>query len=228
MRLAVRVAVLSFGIALLTSVGIAQQPEGLAPDSPKTASKEAPGHSAYVDAFVARMMAFDKDKDGKLTRDEITDERLLRLFDRADANHDGVVTKAELVDLATKMAADDVGGGRRGGPGGRPDGGFGGPGGGPGRPPEPGQILPDFLQEMLNLTAEQKKQVENLQKEVNTKLDKILTDEQKKQLKEMRNRGPGGNGPPPGPPDEDGPPRGPRGRNGQPPGPEGADNPPRR
>ena len=59
----------------------------------------------------------------------------------------------------------------------------------------------------MNLTAEQKKQVDALQKEVDAKLAKMLTDEQKKQLKEMRSRGPGGNGPPPGPPDENGPPR---------------------
>jgi hypothetical protein len=39
------------------------------------------------------MMALDKNKDGKLTRDEVTDPRLLRLFEQADTNQDGVVTK---------------------------------------------------------------------------------------------------------------------------------------
>jgi len=52
-----------------------------------------------VDSFVARMMAFDKNKDGKLTRDEITDDRLLRLFDRADSKKVGVVTKDDLAAL---------------------------------------------------------------------------------------------------------------------------------
>src|SRR5262249_31091766 len=55
-----------------------------------------------VEELVTRMMTFDKNKDGKLTRDEITDERLLPLFDRADANKDGVVTKDELTALFTK------------------------------------------------------------------------------------------------------------------------------
>ncbi len=131
MKLAVQVAELCVGFAMLAAVGRAQPPERVAADSPKTAAKDVPAHAAYVDAFVTRMMAFDKNKDGKLTRDEITDERLLRLFDRADADHDGVVTKADLIDLATKMAVDDTGSGRRGGTGGGPDGGFGGPGGGP-------------------------------------------------------------------------------------------------
>ena len=40
---------------------------------------------ATADGLVARMMAFDKDGDGKLTKSEVTDERLHRLFDRADA-----------------------------------------------------------------------------------------------------------------------------------------------
>src|ERR1041385_4835318 len=78
--------------------------------------------------------------------------------------------------------------GRRGpgGPGGR------GPGGVGGGAPQPGQLLPPFFQEMLKLTAEQKRQLEDLQKEVDGKLAMILTAEQKKQLAEMRDRGPGG------------------------------------
>ncbi|HBI44099.1 MAG TPA: hypothetical protein DDY78_14785, partial [Planctomycetales bacterium] len=164
------------------------------------------------------MMAFDKKKDGKLTKDEVTDERLKRLFDQADANKDGVVTKEELMALAAKLDAEQ--GGERGergpgdrGPGGPPPGDRGpdgpppgdrGPDGPPpggpdgprsGPPPRPGQILPAFLQEALKLTAVQKKQLETLQKEVDAKLGKILTDEQKTQLKEMRpGRGPGGPG----------------------------------
>ncbi|HEV3445777.1 MAG TPA: aryl-sulfate sulfotransferase [Gemmataceae bacterium] len=84
------------------------------------------------------------------------------------------------------------------GPGGRP-GGPGGPGGFAG-PPQPGQILPSFMQGMLNLTADQKKQLEALQKDASARLDKMLTDEQKKELKEMRpGFGAGGSGSPPQP-----------------------------
>jgi outer membrane protein assembly factor BamB len=92
--------------------------------------------------------------------------------------------------------AGGPGGGGRGGrgPGGPGRGGFGGFGGFA----APGQLLPPFLQERLNLTDEQKKQLEALQKEVDGKLDKILTEEQRKQLKEMREGfrrgGPGGPG----------------------------------
>jgi hypothetical protein len=89
----------------------------------------------------------------------------------------------------------------RGGFGGPGGGGFGGFGGF--AMSAPGQILPAFLQDQLKLTSEQKKQLEDFQKETDTKLDKILTEEQRKQFKEMRDRpagpgGPGGFGPPGG------------------------------
>lgn len=74
----------------------------------------------------------------------------------------------------------------------QPPRGKGGPGGfGP--PMQPGQILPAFLRERLKLTPEQAKQFDALQKEVDEKLAKILTEAQRAKLKGMR--GPGG-GPP--------------------------------
>jgi hypothetical protein len=202
----------------------------------RSRDSDKPAASSTADAFVARMMKFNKSKDGKLTKDEITDKRLLPLFERADADHDGVVTADELKALYAKeggnfgvgrrggrdrpdgQIADNGPGDRRGPPDGAgPDdrGGPGGPGGGPGDPngpgdgpargqggfgpggpggfggpPQPGQILPDRLQEMLKLSDDQKKEVADLQKDVDARLAKILTADQQKQLKEMRNRRP--------------------------------------
>jgi len=71
--------------------------------------------------------------------------------------------------------------------GGFPGGGF--PGGGfPGRGSgvAPGQILPPFVQQRLELSDEQKEKLEKLQKEVDEKLQKILNDEQKKKLDELK------------------------------------------
>ncbi|MSR55308.1 MAG: EF-hand domain-containing protein, partial [Gemmataceae bacterium] len=47
-------------------------------------------------------------------------------------------------------------------------------------------------------TADQKKELEALQKMVDEKLTKILSEDQQKQLKEMGERGPGGFGRPGG------------------------------
>jgi hypothetical protein len=215
--------VLTYGFLAAASLAEAQGPPGL---------REGPPESA--DDFVTRIMAFDANKDGTLTKAEVTDARLQRLFDRADANKDGTATKEELTALFAQETPPAGGPRGGGGPGGRGPGGFGGPGGGGpggggpggfGGPPRPGQVLPDFLQDQLELTDEQKTQVAELQKDVDARLEKILTAEQRAQLREMRQRGPGGpggfgGGPPGGPgrPGGGGPPRPP---GGPPPPPEG-------
>ncbi|HTU93702.1 MAG TPA: PQQ-binding-like beta-propeller repeat protein [Gemmataceae bacterium] len=106
---------------------------------------------------------------------------------------DKVFLTTAVSDKQRKPAAGFGGRGENGGgpPGGRRPG-AGGPGMFPGFAP-PAQVMPDFLQGMLQLTDEQKKQIADLQKEADGKLDKILNDEQKKQLKDMRarSRGPG-------------------------------------
>jgi len=72
-----------------------------------------------------------------------------------------------------------------------------GPPGGRFELPKPGDVLPTGVQQRLKLTADQKKDLAAFQKDVDAKLEKILTAEQKKSLQEMRDRpfGPGG-GPP--------------------------------
>ena len=187
-------------------------------------------------SIVDRMMSFDANHDGKLAKEEVTDERLQRLFERADADKDGVVTKEELTTLAGQIQAErqqngagGPGGGGPGGRGGPGGGGFGGRGGGPGGMPQPGQVLPDRMRGMLNLTAEQRTQLDELQKEVDAKLAKILTDDQKKQLEQLRQRGPrqggGGGGRGPGGPGGGGPGGGAGGGPGGGPGPQRAENP---
>jgi EF hand len=183
--------ILICGLLVAAALGTTQRPGG----------QDATPRQSDGDDLVPRMMAFDKDGDGKLTRAEVTDARLLRLFDRADANKDGTVTKEELTTLAAKEEVKDGGPGGPGGfgPPGGGRGGFGPPGGGPGgpmmAPMRPGEILPGMFQQRLKLSDEQKSQVEDLQKDVDARLAKILTSEQNAQLKEMRSRGPGGFGP---------------------------------
>jgi hypothetical protein len=178
-----------------------------------------------VAASVSKMMAFDADQDGKLSKSEITDPRLEPLFERADADKDGVVNKDELTALFKQEASTQRGGGPgfgpgfgpggpppggppgrgpRGGPeGDNPPGGpppegagqFGPPGGGRGAPPRPGEVLPAFVQDQLQLTRKQRTQLEKLQQDVDARLAKILTEEQREQLNEMSRQPPGG--PPP-------------------------------
>lgn len=188
-----------------------------------------PGAQGGVDGIVTRLMAFDKNNDGKLSKDEVTDPRLARLVERMDTNKDGVVTKEEIVALATQEAAlagqgpggppmgkdgpekggfgkDGFGKGGFGkggfgkdgfgkdgfGKGGFGKGGFGkdgfGKGGFPGGfgRPQPGILMPPPVQDQLKLTGEQKAQLEKLQKDVDARLEKLLTEEQRKMLQEMK------------------------------------------
>jgi hypothetical protein len=181
------------GLLAVASISDAQPPGG-GKEKKDKGGKGGPGgpgggRTSTVEEMVARLMAYDKNGDGKLTKDELTDTRLHPLFDRADVNKDGTVTKEELTALLTKESAALASSGF--GPGGFGPGGFG--------PPPLGQILPGFVQNQLRLTDAQKKQLDELQKEVDAKVEKLLTDEQKKAYKEMKERGPGGPGgfPPP-------------------------------
>ena len=82
---------------------------------------------------------------------------------------------------------------------------------------ELGRVLPPFVREDLDLTAEQEKEIAALEQEVKQKLDKILTADQKKKAASAR--------PPFGPPmGKGGPARG-RGPGGKA-GPGGKDGPP--
>lgn len=116
------------------------------------------------------------------------------------------------------------GGGRGGFGGGRGQGGPGGFGGGPGFFPPvgpPGELLPGPLQDELRLTDEQKKTLAKIQKETEEKLLALMTDEQKKQWQEMKDRFPGPGGPggfPGGPGGPGGFPGGPGGPGGFGPG----------
>ncbi|HJZ57920.1 MAG TPA: hypothetical protein VKE74_23385 [Gemmataceae bacterium] len=86
-----------------------------------------------ADDLVERVMSFDADKDGKVTRDELP-ARMHNLIEMGDTNGDGALDREELKALAARMSQNGPPGGPRG-PGGFP----GGPGG-PGRrgfPPGP-------------------------------------------------------------------------------------------
>jgi hypothetical protein len=81
-----------------------------------------------VDEIVERIMAFDKNKDGKITRDELP-ERMQHLIDQGDTNKDGALDREEIRKLVTSANASGGFGGHGGGfsGGGRMEG-FGGAG----------------------------------------------------------------------------------------------------
>jgi Ca2+-binding EF-hand superfamily protein len=87
---------------------------------------EPPAAPPTPDEMAATLMAFDRNKDGKLTKAEVP-ERMQGMFDRVDGNHDGVLTAEEIKTAAAAQpqptAARPAGGEGRRGEGGREGGG---------------------------------------------------------------------------------------------------------
>ena len=88
---------------LLPGAAVAQNPDQKA-DSPPQFFKQQPLPSGLgVDDVVARLIAFDKNKDGKITKDELP-ERMQFLIDLGDTNKDGALDRDEIKKLATSRA----------------------------------------------------------------------------------------------------------------------------
>jgi hypothetical protein len=122
----------------------------------------------------------------KLTDDQKKD--MLALQKAIEGRFDKVLTAPQQKQLKTVFA-----------PYGPPP---GGPG--PGDAQQPGKIFSPRQQETLKLSAGQKKRLEEIQKEIDAKVETLLTEDQKNQLQAMQRRpgggGPGGGGPPGGRP----------------------------
>ena len=156
-----------------------------------TKRPENPGPGGIGPASRAgQIMADPEQKRLKLTDEQ--KKALAALQKDVDDKFDQVLNAAQKKQLKSASA-----------PGGPPPGGAG-PGGGL----QPGKILSPPQQDTLKLSPEQKKKLEDIQKEVDAKLDKLLTEEQKKQLRAMQ-QGPARGGPGgPGGPGRGGPPGG--------------------
>ena len=84
------------------------------------------GRGVSVDQVVERLLSFDKDKDGKITKGELP-ERMQDLIAKGDLNKDGALDKDEIRKLASELTRDPRfsgfdgrgGGGRGFGPGDR-------------------------------------------------------------------------------------------------------------
>jgi hypothetical protein len=57
------------------------------------------GRPGSADEMAGMLMSFDRNGDGKLTREEVP-ERMQGLFDRGDKNQDGTLTAVEIHELA--------------------------------------------------------------------------------------------------------------------------------
>jgi hypothetical protein len=115
------------------------------------------------------MSSFEKDR-LELTDDQKKD--LAALQKTVDGRFDTVLTDAQRKQLKSVFPSF---GPPQGNPGG------GNPGG-----PHPGKVFSLAQQDTLKFSPEQKKRIEEIQKELDAKLETLLTEDQKKQLQSMR------------------------------------------
>jgi hypothetical protein len=166
----------------------AAQPPDTKNEPPRGPAERTP---ISVDDIVEWILSFDKNKDGKVTKDELP-ERMHHLIELGDTNKDGALDKDEIRKLATRLAANP--GGIGGGPvrvgvglGGAP-GGFG-VGGGVRFGPDPVEAVVDDLklpgkkkeQAMAAAKAHQenvRKLMEQARAELLQKMKEILSEEE--------------------------------------------------
>src|SRR5262245_40774854 len=82
---------------LVIGAAVAQAPDQNADSARPFFRQPRPG-GLGVDDVVARLMAFDKNKDGKITRDELP-ERMQFLIELGDTNKDGALDVDEIKKL---------------------------------------------------------------------------------------------------------------------------------
>jgi collagen type III alpha len=169
------------------------------------------GRGLTADQIVERIMSFDKNGDGKITKDELP-ERMQFLIEQGDTNKDGALDKEEIKKLAAKFASEGLprGFGGPGAPGARGgDRGPGGPGAdgfrGPGGPRGVERAL-----DGLNLSGQKKEKAEAIVKaheenvrklqelaksDLLQKMKGVLSEQELKSFQEALDRQPGPGGP---------------------------------
>jgi hypothetical protein len=136
-----------------------------------------PGNNGYAPSpRPGQVMAGPEQNRLKLTDDQKKD--VLALQKAVEGRFDKVLTAVQQKQLKSVFA-------RPGPPPGGP---------GPGDAQQPGKIFSPIQQDTLKLSAGQRKRLEEIQKELDAKLETLLTEDQKNQLQAMQ-RGPGGGGP---------------------------------
>jgi EF hand domain-containing protein len=201
------VTLVAAAVAALAITSLAQPPDG---PPPRRGANRGPGEPNMPPPPDRLFEALDTDHDGALSPQEIA--KATESLKKIDDDGDGSLSREELRPPRPPRGPGGEGPGDRGpeGPRGRR------PGDGPrgaGPPPHPPArgfeagpppLLPPHLRDELELSDAQNQQLDELQKELRAKIEKILTPEQHKRLAELHRRRPVG--PPPGrPPRRGGP-----------------------
>jgi hypothetical protein len=162
-------------IALMGTLGFYGFSLAQPPGGPR-GGRNGPGVS--TDDLIQRILRYDKDKDGKVSKNELPD-RMQHLLDMGDTNKDGFLDKDEIKALAERLNKDTPRG--PGGPGGQP--GPGGPGFGP--PPGGPDGLARILED-LNLPEKTMDKADAIVRAHQRKMRRLMDQAREDLLKEMK------------------------------------------
>jgi hypothetical protein len=179
--------------ALVVAGAAAAQPPDPAQQPLRGLVRPAP---LSVDDIVEHIMSFDKNRDGKVTRDELP-ERMHHLIALGDANKDGALDRDEIRKLATTLAAapGQPGGPRaitldridaRFGPGPGAPGGFGGGGAIRGVGPGAGAGAIEGVVDDLKLSGQKKDQAMAAAKAHEVNIAKLMDQARAELLQKMK------------------------------------------
>lgn len=167
----------------------------------------APPHSKGPGAktYTLTLYALSAAPEFKVAKERVDRDALL------NAIKDRTLGSTELSFTYDRTGITDNNADNRQPPGNRGQGGGGAGPAGPGGPGGPGmRLFPREVEQALNLTPDQQRQIADLEKEMREKIEKILTPEQLKTMQNTRPRRPGESGPdrggndaPPPPPPND-------------------------
>ncbi len=162
-----------FAIALVVALSLigaalTQPPGGPPPGRRPGGPPPGPGpRGVAADDLIERVLACDKNKDGKVTKDELP-ERLQYLLERGDTNKDGALDREELKALAAQLE--------------RPR-----PPRGPGGPPAVGGPPPlDRVLDELKLSDKQKDKADAVLRAHHERMRKLHEQARQELLKQMK------------------------------------------
>jgi hypothetical protein len=182
-------AKLASALALIVGIGIVS---GVAVEAqaPKEPPAGPPGPGMVIPPFV---------RDGlKLSQQQ--DQQVAQLEQDVKARLKKILTDIQMGLFEEAMRQGPGDGPPKGAPGNAQGGAGAKQGGPPGGPPGPGMgppslVVPPFVVGKLQLKQQQSKQIAELDRSVQTSLNKILTPAQSRQFLELLRQGPGKNGP---------------------------------
>ena len=104
-----RISIMFFALAMLLSVAAVASAQDMPPGGPPQGMPPGGGGGFRGQGQLPQFKDLDKNKDGKISKDEWPSQMPSQFFDRIDANHDGFIDEAEWNAVRSRMGGPRTG-----------------------------------------------------------------------------------------------------------------------